>query len=121
MLAGTEISAFVDALAHRGTMKPVQWFLQKYGVSYEEYTRLHYAALPAIGYCNIAGKYKHRLAVLSHKATEVAKYMRKVAAEYHNKDLDALIDMIYDAVQAANEPFESQIEEGTDYEEEAEA
>ena len=33
MLAGTEITAFVDALAHRGTVKPVQWFLQKYGVS----------------------------------------------------------------------------------------
>ena len=106
-LQTTQISEFVDELAKRADKHDIKWFMQKYGITYEEYSLLSYAAMPAMSYRAEAGKYKNRLATFTREISIALEAGRRLNEHVQSEGMNEVFDMIYEALYRARRPFET--------------
>ena len=103
-ISGEKISELVRDLCKRQDAKPVAYYLSKYGISYEDYQPLSYAALPAMGYRSQALYYKNKLSMLVKSVRSALRAGYSLAENV--PDMDYVLDKIEEACAEAMKPGE---------------
>ena len=98
-ISGEKISELVRDLCKRQDAKPVAYYLSKYGISYEDYQPLSYAALPAMGYRSQALYYKNKLSMLVKSVRSALRAGHSLAENV--PDMDYVLDKIEEACAEA--------------------
>lgn len=103
-ISGEKISELVRDLCRQKDNKPMSYYLSKYGISYEDYQPLSYAALPAMGYRSQALYYKNKLSMLVKSVRSALRAGHSLAENV--PDMDYVLDKIGEACAEAMKPGE---------------
>ena len=103
-LKTTDISHAVDDLAKHANGKPVQYFMDKYGLDHEEYSWLSYAALPAIAYRGALHNCKWNKARMLTKVEEAIAIGN--TAKKKTEALKLIMEKLRKVIEIAEQPME---------------
>lgn len=107
MIDKMRMAEFVEDMCKNTDKKTVKYFMDKYGLTYEEFDMIKYTATPAMSYKARAHSYKARIATMKKNADAALNKLRKVNFVLESEELRRITSELQTVIDIAARPFEA--------------
>lgn len=104
-LQTVDISAFIDDFIKYQSLKPVKWFMDKYGIDYDEYSYLSFCAVPATSYRTIAKTVDRRKREYDRRIETALNKLDEYRNEHDTPELHEISTMLSVALYLSRKKY----------------